>query len=49
MLLSGGRPTQARQKFSSMARCLDRALTTGTPWGWGVGVWARGGREEGMS
>lgn len=33
MLLSGGRPTQARRMFSNMARCLLRALTTGVPSG----------------
>jgi hypothetical protein len=31
MLLSGGRPTQARMMFSSMARCLASAFTTGVP------------------
>ena len=31
MLLSGARPTQARMMFSSMARCLASALTTGVP------------------
>jgi len=31
MLCSGGRPTHARKKFSSAARCLPSALTTGAP------------------
>ena len=33
MLLSGGRPTHARITFSSIARCLASALTTGAPEG----------------
>lgn len=33
MLFSGGRPTQARNTFSSIARCLARAFTTGVPEG----------------
>ena len=33
MLCSGGRPTHALKKFSSAARCLLKALTTGAPWG----------------
>jgi hypothetical protein len=33
MLLSGGRPTSARMKFSRQARCLERALITGVPSG----------------
>ena len=33
MLLSGWSPTHARSTFSSMARCLPRALMTGVPSG----------------
>ena len=33
MLDSGGRPTHARSTFSSIARCLPSALTTGVPCG----------------
>ena len=33
MLFSGARPTQARKMFSSIALCLERALTIGVPLG----------------
>ena len=33
MLFSGGRPTHALNTFSSIARCLASALTTGVPSG----------------
>jgi len=33
MLFSGANPTQALIIFSSMARCFDRAFTTGVPGG----------------
>lgn len=33
MWLSGARPMQALRTFSSMARCLDSAFTTGVPFG----------------
>ena len=33
MPVSGGRPTAARSTFSSIARCLDRALITVVPGG----------------
>mmetsp|Transcript_6551 Transcript_6551/g.24714 ORF Transcript_6551/g.24714 Transcript_6551/m.24714 type:complete len:323 (+) Transcript_6551:170-1138(+) len=33
MLFSGAKPTQARKTFSSIARCLESAFTTGVPLG----------------